>query len=268
MGNPRWLLKARTFQGEQEVRDEAKLEVLFKGAGLKLNPAQTPWCAAFVSGVLEACGVKSTRTAWARDYLQWGVKLTAPLVGCIVVFSRGVSSGHVAFFLGFTKGGDIRVLGGNQHDEVCEAVMPRGRVLGFRWPAGEATATAMPIPPKPRDPPREAVAPPEPKHYEPEAAPISPSMVTSKTGFLSAGIGLGGAAEAVQQINDVATQVAQAKDAAVSLAPSPGVWAVIWAHPGIVMGLVVAVTLMAAGAFIWWDHRRYRRALSESQASP
>lgn len=267
MGNPRWLLKARSFKGYTETGNTAPLEVLFKAAGLKLNPVTTPWCAAFVDGVLESCGIRSTRTAWARDYTKWGVKLTTPLVGCIVVFSRGVSEGHVAFFLGFTKSGDVRVLGGNQHDMVCETAMPRGRVLAFRWPAGEPTATAMPIPPKPVDPPREAVAPPEPKHYEPKVAPISPSMVTSKTGTIAAGIGLGGAAEAVQTFNDVAGQVSQAKDNAVSLA-DPGVWGAIWAHPGIAMGFVFGLTLMGCAAYIWWDHRRYKRALSESQASP
>ena len=53
-----------------------------------------------------------------------------PVVGCIAVFTRE-SGGHVGFHLGETKT-SIRLLGGNQSDEVSESPQNRSRLLGYR----------------------------------------------------------------------------------------------------------------------------------------
>lgn len=92
------------------------------------------WCSSFVSWCLEQAKVKSTKNAWARSYMQWGKKLDKPVFGCIVVFTRGASSGHVAFYVG-EKDGAIKCLGGNQSDEVCYSYYDKSRLLGYRWPA-------------------------------------------------------------------------------------------------------------------------------------
>jgi hypothetical protein len=38
----------------------------------------------------------------------------------------------VAFFVGFDGDGNIKVLGGNQHDRVSVTTMPASALLGFR----------------------------------------------------------------------------------------------------------------------------------------
>lgn len=91
----------------------------------------TPWCSAFVCWVIEKAGVRSTRDAWARSYMDWGVHLEDPVKGCIVVFRRGYDTGHVAFFHSADED-NIYVLGGNQGDEVCVKPYLKSNFLGFR----------------------------------------------------------------------------------------------------------------------------------------
>jgi lysozyme family protein len=72
--------------------------------------------------------------------------LATPRLGCLAVLWRGDPTGpegHVGFFLGADASG-VHLLGGNQGDRVSVEVFPRGRVLGYRWPAFEASAGAEP----------------------------------------------------------------------------------------------------------------------------
>jgi uncharacterized protein (TIGR02594 family) len=96
---------------------------------------ETPWCASFVCAVLEESGIKSTRSAWARSFRNWGAQLHGPAVGAIVVFERGPTSGHVGFVEG-KSGANLIVLGGNQGDMVRLSPFSTGRVLSYRWPLG------------------------------------------------------------------------------------------------------------------------------------
>jgi hypothetical protein len=85
-----------------------------------------------------------SRAAAARSWLAWGRKLDKPTVGCVVVFWRGKRDGwqgHVGFYAGRAKNGDILVLGGNQSDAVSIRPYPMERLLGYRWPKG------VPLPP-------------------------------------------------------------------------------------------------------------------------
>jgi uncharacterized protein (TIGR02594 family) len=92
---------------------------------------ETPWCSAFVNWCVERSGVAGTDSAWARGWLHWGKAAAQPRRGCIVVFERGESSGHVAFFIA-EEGDYYKVLGGNQHNEVCISKYLKSRLLGFR----------------------------------------------------------------------------------------------------------------------------------------
>jgi uncharacterized protein (TIGR02594 family) len=98
----------------------------------------TPHCAAFVCWCMRQAKLINPGYASARNYLKYGLPLTEPRLGCITVLSsdkRGPSAGHVAFFVKFSAERVI-LFGANQHNEVCEALYPRARVLGFRWPPG------------------------------------------------------------------------------------------------------------------------------------
>lgn len=144
MTDPAWLAEARKNIGTREIKGQvhepkilAWWKVIRRG-GIKDD--ETPWCAAFVGGMLEAVGIISSRFEAAKSYMSWGVPLQEPAIGCIVVLGRE-GGGHVAFCAGQDNWGNLLLLGGNQGDAVNISAFARGRVLGYRWPA------AVPLPP-------------------------------------------------------------------------------------------------------------------------
>lgn len=155
MADPKWLAEARKHLGQKEIVGTKHNPVILKwwtAIRAPFTDDETPWCAAFVGAMLEAVGIKSTRSAWARSYLKWGRTLAKPQVGCIVVFQRGKSNGHVAFYLGTDAKGNIRILGGNQGNAVTIAAYPAARVLGYRWPSDSSAPLPLPpAKPKPAD---------------------------------------------------------------------------------------------------------------------
>lgn len=179
MTEPRWLTKAKSYIGQREI------------AGRRHNPNilrwwiliqagftddETPWCAGFVGGVLEECGIRSARSARALSYLNWGAPLDKPVPGCIAVFTRGKGAGHVGFYVGEDGRGNPQVLGGNQGDAVTVATYPKSRLRGYRWPSSEPLPSRMPLPlPRPRPRPADIPPPPdvEPVDAEPPAGGLS-----------------------------------------------------------------------------------------------
>lgn len=137
MIEPPWIDEARKHVGVREIKGpEHEWRIVrwwkaIRRGGIKDD--ETPWCAAFVGGCLEACGVISTRYESAKSYLSWGRKLTKPLYGCVVIFDRD-GGGHVGFVVGKDSLGRLMVLGGNQGDEVNVRAFTSDRVLGYRWP--------------------------------------------------------------------------------------------------------------------------------------
>lgn len=104
----------------------------------------TPWCSSFVAWTMERAGLQSPRSARARSWLDWGKRLEAPRLGCVVVFRRGQNpaAGHVGYWCG-ERNGLTYTLGGNQRDRVSVARYHTADVLGYRWPllvAGEQEA--------------------------------------------------------------------------------------------------------------------------------
>jgi len=138
--DPYWVTKGESMLGLEEIpgaRDNPFVVGLWNlgKTGQNVNDDETPWCAAWVSAVLEMSGIKSARTGWARSYMSWGQSLPGPAYGAIVVFRRG-SGGHVGFVVG-RRGKDLMVLGGNQHNSVNVSPHSTTRVLGYRWPKGK-----------------------------------------------------------------------------------------------------------------------------------
>lgn len=140
MSDPRWFVEARKHIGEREIPGRKHNPLILRwwiAIRAPFTDDETPWCAGFVGAMLEASGIRSTRSAWARSYLSFGNKIADPRVGCIVVFERGPRAGHVGFVAGRDKANNLMVLGGNQGDAVNIKAFPRSRVLGYRWPSGE-----------------------------------------------------------------------------------------------------------------------------------
>jgi uncharacterized protein (TIGR02594 family) len=82
---------------------------------------------------MERAGFEGTDSARARSWLDWGKKVSTPRRGCIAVFTRNVTQGHVGFYVGETAT-HVTVLGGNQGDEVNERPYAKDRLLGYRLP--------------------------------------------------------------------------------------------------------------------------------------
>lgn len=127
------LAKKEIGEKEQSSGSNPRIVEYHSVTSLEATDDGVPWCASFVSWCLERSGYKSTRSARAKSYLDYGVKLEKPVKGCVVVFSRGRDSGHVAFY-DSDAGMMIRVLGGNQSDKVCYSSYLKSRILGYRMP--------------------------------------------------------------------------------------------------------------------------------------
>lgn len=131
-----WVRTAEDELGQSEIvgsKHNPRIVEYHATTTLKAKDDETAWCASFVCWVLEKSGFKSTKSAWARDFLNYGEKLDEPQYGCIVVFKRGTSSGHVGFWMG-EKNGNVSVLGGNQNNKVSIKSYSKSDVLGYRWP--------------------------------------------------------------------------------------------------------------------------------------
>lgn len=147
MNVPKWLEIARSEVGVHEVKGGESPRILEYHASctLKAKEDEIPWCSAFVNWCMEKVGVKGTDSAAAISWKDWGVSLTEPQVGCVVVIrakskgpdsSTGSSSGnHVAFFEKI-EDNRIYLMGGNQSDSVKLSSFGLGsyEVVAYRWP--------------------------------------------------------------------------------------------------------------------------------------
>lgn len=137
--HPEWYSVAHAYIGLEEIKGaEHNEEIIefWKLCKLPFRTDETPWCAGFVGGVLEKCGIQSTRSGLARSYLEWGKNIGEARIGAIVVFwriKRYSGHGHVGFVAGYPSGGFVPTLGGNQGNRVCIKPYPESRVLGYRW---------------------------------------------------------------------------------------------------------------------------------------
>jgi len=142
-GDPVWLDRARAYIGVTETPGKETTPTIAGWLlGLKAwwRDDETPWCGVFVAQCMKESGV-ALPAAWfrARGWLDWGVPIFAPMVGCVVVFER-TGGGHVGLVLGRDTAGRLLVLGGNQGNHVGIAPFDPGRVLGYRWPVGVTMA--------------------------------------------------------------------------------------------------------------------------------
>ena len=148
MSEPRWLTTARGYIGVKEVPGAENSPVIVKWLQ-KLKSAwtddATPWCGTFVGACFSESAIPIAKHWYrARDWLNWGVTLLVPTVGCVVIYER-TGGGHVGFVVGRDQNDNLMTLGGNQGDAVNIRPFPRSRVLGYRWPSGEVISLS-PLP--------------------------------------------------------------------------------------------------------------------------
>ena len=175
---PPWMRQAYRELGVNE-RDNTREIMGYARDGRIPEYADTsvPWCAVFKCAMLERTGIRSPRSAWARNFLKWGQELDAPVYGAIAVLTRGRSAntGHVGFFV--REVGDfIELLSGNTSDSVCIKKFPKSSVIAYRWPSevNAAKPVSTQVPHGTLQTPREAELPdalPTPSAPVPKPAP-------------------------------------------------------------------------------------------------
>lgn len=138
MTGPMWLREAQRLIGVKEVPGPGNSPVIagwLAKLGAWWRDDATPWCGVFAGHVMKECGHALPKHWYrAKGWLDWGVKLDAPVLGAVVVFERQ-GGGHVGFIVGKDLAGRLLVLGGNQGDEVNVRGFEMSRVVGYRWPA-------------------------------------------------------------------------------------------------------------------------------------
>lgn len=132
---------ASRFVGTNEGEGHQVLSSFFqKSLGQNINPQTTPWCAAFVNGVLKQSGLPVTNSLAAKSLLNYGTRSDQPTKGDIVVFNdmsgkNDPARGHVGFVQSIDmQKGVVSVLGGNQNNSVSVKQYPLNMVAGFRKP--------------------------------------------------------------------------------------------------------------------------------------
>jgi uncharacterized protein (TIGR02594 family) len=139
---PDWLRAAEREIGTHEIVgpvNNARIVEYASYTTLKAQDDETPWCSAFICWCFEVCGIRSTRLANARSWLNWGAPIAKPVEGCVVILKRGAPpSGHVCLFIREQNGDMITCLGGNQGNQVKYSHYPKANVLGYRWPVQAA----------------------------------------------------------------------------------------------------------------------------------
>lgn len=101
---------------------------------------EIPWCSAFVNGIAWELRLPRSKSAAARSWLGVGEAIELSLATaehCIVILKRGTNpaQGHVGFFAGIDDASGehrVRIIGGNQGNQVSIATFPERDVIGVR----------------------------------------------------------------------------------------------------------------------------------------
>jgi uncharacterized protein (TIGR02594 family) len=141
--DPPWLVIAYQELGQREIpgpKENTRINDYHAATTLGRASEEWAWCSSFVNWVMAKAGHEPTRSAAAKSWLKWkGGRLLdlnreRPARGDIVVFHRGKKwQGHVGFYIGETRDG-IKMIGGNQHDEVNITTYSRKKLAGIVRP--------------------------------------------------------------------------------------------------------------------------------------
>lgn len=152
-----WYQLALKEKGTSEAKNPERVIWYHSHTSLKKADwkTKTSWCASFISTMLTDSGYKSLKTAWARSYLSYGMKLAKPVKGCIMVFERNDPGGdsHVTLWTGEEDSNGYMCLGGNQRGDIVSIQeYPKSDLLGCRWPVKEDQLVDLPKPQVPAGP--------------------------------------------------------------------------------------------------------------------
>jgi uncharacterized protein (TIGR02594 family) len=135
--SPKILVEAYKLIGTKELLGKDNNPTILKWAeelGLKktYTADEIPWCGLFIAYVVHKAGKEVVANPlWARNWLKWGSKQSVAMLGDVLIFSRGATSGHVGIYVGEDTT-CYHVLGGNQSDQVSIVRIVKSRLLGIR----------------------------------------------------------------------------------------------------------------------------------------
>jgi uncharacterized protein (TIGR02594 family) len=135
---PRHLLKAIELYGTTEVVGPKHNPVIMAWAqelGLKQYTSdEIAWCGLYVAIVIKRADREVVKDPlWARNWNKFGIESKEPMLGDILVFSRG-TGGHVGFYIS-EDDTSYHVLGGNQGNAVSIVRIAKNRLIGSRRPS-------------------------------------------------------------------------------------------------------------------------------------
>ena len=146
---PPWLELARAEAkvGRKEilgVQHNAQIVNYGEAVSLNITDDEIPWCSNFINWLFMELDMERTASARARSWLEWGIPLCEPAMGCVVILKRGpgnqpgkdviAAPGHVGLLTDMLEPDSVTLLGGNQSNQVCERTYSLDRVLDYRWP--------------------------------------------------------------------------------------------------------------------------------------
>lgn len=148
--------RAAAMVGLNENTDNGKIrDYLNKGGKItqNLNPAKTPWCAAFVNSTLGQAGIKGSGSLAASSFKNWGTAVNPNEVreGDVLLEDRGAAVGasgdHVGIATGATRVNrgrlQIEMLSGNSRNSITRVFYDADKLKIRRGEPG-ASGSAQP----------------------------------------------------------------------------------------------------------------------------
>lgn len=137
-GDPEWYAIAWGERGQKEHSgpgDNPRILAYQTACSYNAKDEDVPWCSSFANWVMKQAGIRGSGEASARSWLNWGQKLDKPRRGAIAVLTRpgSTTNGHVTFYVG-EENGKLKLLGGNQENQVKISYYDKSRLLSYRWP--------------------------------------------------------------------------------------------------------------------------------------
>lgn len=132
---------ARTHLGVKEIPGSKHNSLIVRWGRMLATwyaDDETAWCSAFVNAMAREAGYEQSGKLNARSWLDVGVEVPIAKAkpGDVVIFwrvSKDSWEGHVAFLVSYNAAsGTVRVLGGNQSNEVNVATYSTSMLLGVR----------------------------------------------------------------------------------------------------------------------------------------
>jgi hypothetical protein len=141
-----WMDWMRAHRGEVQqtgAKPTAFTEEIFSHTNFgPLNGFTPESCAATVCAALEETGYRSTKSAAAKSYVNYGAACDLK-PGCIVVFQWPDGGHHVDFCDQIIDASTMRGLGGNQGHALQDSNFLRKFIIATRWPVKSAAAKPL-----------------------------------------------------------------------------------------------------------------------------